>query len=658
MDELRFALVTIAALACALLGCGARKGPAAPAPAAPSACATVMPHLASFGDVLETSSIDAKARLVTYAGLLELLLSFEGAAEDLDGELGALRSSSPELERRLKVARDALKASARFAHTERVAVEKHARDIAPLARETHEAWSALRAACSGKKVPPDCKGVQKALERFDTADTGAQHERAVADLVALELRSGALAKSRDRAVAASKAVQAAMRARAEASAPMPKRWASVQKDLAAALDGLVDVCKGEEAPPPPLVAAEHPDPRRLTVLLHVKPPAGVERSLLSLALSSTDEDERAFYRARAEGTFGSGFLLVKKTDKGNEVLVITNRHVVELGDRAALMLADGTSLGFADVVYASPTHDLAVLRPTGKVAIEEGFAVASSPAKDQQTVIATGFPGIIGRPSYQTTRGFVSTQSVQLDDGSSRPLTYVQHTAPIDPGSSGGPLTDEAGKVLGVNTLKVMGREAFGLAVPARYVLDTIRAASAVEARHVSEADRQRAARLACLGFLAELGSPEPRMLVLEQMISNHLVGVEGLNAAVALSEEEGFEQLWNVDSVRAMRIATLVKLRAQLAVGGGPSVLETCDEVDHASATHDEVKYRIRLAGFETRELVLRFEQGRWKIGRLSSGGPAARSPLAPKKLPPPGAPAGPRPPKKGVMPPKPKRT
>jgi serine protease Do len=650
----------IAGLACALFGCGPSKAPAAPAPApaGPSACAVVTTHLASFGDVLETSSIDATARLVTYAGLLELLLSFEGAAEDLDGELGALRPSSPELERRLKVARDALQASARFAHTERVAVEKHAREIAPLARETQEAWSALRAACSGKKAPPDCKGVQKALARFDSADTVAQHERAVSDLVALELRSGALATFRDRAVAASKALQAAMRARAEASASMPKRWGSVQKDLAAALDGLVDACKGKEPPPTPLVAAEHPDPRRLTVLLHVKPPAGVERSLLSLSRSSKDEDERAFYRARAEGAFGSGFFLVKKTEKGNEVLVITNRHVVELGDRAALMLADGTSLGFADVVYASPTHDLAVLRPSGNVVIQEGFAVASSPAKDQQTVIATGFPGIIGRPSFQTTRGYVSNQSFRLDDRSSRPITYVQHTAPIDPGSSGGPLTDEAGHVLGVNTLKVMGREAVGLAVPARYVLDTIRTASAVEAHHASEAGRQRAARLACLGFLAELGSPEPRMLVLEQMISNHLVGVEGLSAAVALSEEEGFEKLWNVDSVRAMRIATLMKLRAQLAVGGGPSVLETCEEVDHASATPAQVKYRIRLGGFETRDLVLRFEQGRWKIGGLSSGGPAARRPLPPKRLPPPGAPARPRLPERGVVPPKPKRT
>ena len=61
-----------------------------------------------------------------------------------------------------------------------------------------------------------------------------------------------------------------------------------------------------------LVAAEHPDPRRLTVLVHAKPPAAVERVLLALAARSTDKEERAFYRARAEGAYGSGFVLMRR----------------------------------------------------------------------------------------------------------------------------------------------------------------------------------------------------------------------------------------------------------------------------------------------------------------------------------------------------------
>ncbi|MBX3207178.1 MAG: trypsin-like peptidase domain-containing protein [Labilithrix sp.] len=654
--RLRLAPVLAASLALAACGGGASKDPRAGGATPPAVtCAAVTAELATFGEALETASADAKTRGVSYAGRLELLLSFEGAAGALHDALGALHpSQGHELEAPLRTARDALDRSGGFARGERDALEKHAKEIAPLAKETQRAWALLRAACDAKRPPADCTGVRGVVGKFDAAETPADHERAVTELAALKLSSPPIVRVRDRAVAASKAIQTAAKARADASATLPKQWASVQKDLAGAMDGLVGACKGEAPRSAELVAAERPDPRKLTVLVHVKPPAGVERALLSLATASTDEDERDFYKARAEGAFGSGFVLVQRTDKGgSEVLVVTNRHVVELGDRAALELADGTSLGAAEVVYSSPTHDLAVLRPTTALAVREGFAFSRAPAKDQQVVIATGFPGLVGRPSYQTTKGYVSNESFKLDDGS-RPLTYLQHTAPIDPGSSGGPLTDESGRVLGVNTLKVTGRDSVGLAVPSRFVLDTLRTASTVASRHASAADRKRSARLACLAFLGELGAAEPRMLVLEQMISNHLVGAAGLDAASALGGEEAFEHLWNTDSVRAMRIATLVQVRAAFMLGGGPSVLETCGEPDEAVAGDDQAKYHVRLGNFETRDVALRWEHGRWKVDGFAASSAAPPKPASPKKLPPPGPPPGSRRPSRKLTPPR----
>lgn len=650
-------LSALAAWLCVWLGAvgcgGSSSGAKPPTTGAASACGAITARLASFGEVLETTSISAKGRVTSYAGLLELLLNFEGAATELDRDLTAMGAKDSSLEPRLRETHGALDRAAKFAVVERESIEKRARALAPLAKETQQAWMVLRSTCEGKKGPPECGGVRDALAKFDAAESHSDHDKAVSDLLGLKLTTPALAKSRDRAVAASKAVQAATKTQAEQATPMPKRWTELQRDLDKAIDGLLTQCKG--APPevaPPLVSAKSPDPRKLTVLVHVKPPAGVERSLLSLALSSHDADEREFYKARAEGAFGSGFFILRKTDKGSELLVVTNRHVVELGDRATLELADGTALGPADILYSSPTYDLAVLRPVGKLSqITEGFSFSKTHAKDQQTVIATGFPGIVGRPSYQTTRGYVSNESFRLDDGA-RPIYYVQHTAPIDPGSSGGPLTDEAGDVLGVNTLKVTGREAVGLAVPSRYVVDTLRVASGVEARYSSKDVRKREARLACLAFLGEIASSDPRMLVLEQMISNRLTGAEGLDAASALAGEEGFEHLWNMDSVRAMRIAVLVKLRAHLALGGGPSVLETCD--DSQLERPDLVKFHIRLSTFEPRDLGVRFEHGRFKIdGIAMATAPSRRPSTLVKKLPPAG-PTTARPPKKGVAVPK----
>jgi serine protease Do len=636
------AVLTLGLAALGLLGCKGSPGARSPSggAAASASCDRLASDLTAFGEVLEIASADAKVRSSSYAGVLELLLSFERASAELDGDLAQI--ADRDLADGVKKTRASLAKSIQFAQSSRAAMEQHAKEIAPLAKETQQAWTALRSACDGKGKAPDCAAVRAAIAKFDGSETNDGHDKAITALAAVHVTTPAIVKARDRATTASRAVQVAIKARSETTSEMPRRWLDVQKDLSASVDGLMESCHGEVHPTAQqLVAAAHPDPRKLTVLVHVKPPAGVEKQLLGLAASATDADEKAFYKARAEGAFGSGFFLVRRADKGGgtEVLVVTNRHVVELGDKAALELADGTSLGNAEIVYSSPAHDLAVLRPATKLGLKEGFAFADQPAKDQQTVIATGFPGMIGRPSYQTTKGYVSNESFKLDEDA-RPLTYVQHTAPIDPGSSGGPLTDESGKVLGVNTLKVTGREGVGLAVPSKYVLSTLQTAEGVEAHHANAPARAKDARLACLAFIAEMGLNEPRMLVVEQMISNHLVSTDGLESAAALAGESGFEDLWNDDSVRAMRIAALVKVRALIASGGGPSVLETCDEPDLASAKPDWMKYKIRLANFETRDLALRWEHGRWKIDGVSGGASGPKPPS--KKLPPPGGSGG----------------
>lgn len=608
-------------------------------------CAQIAPELRAFTESMEAASVDAKTRVKTYPGLLAFLVAVDDAASDLDGDLAKV-SIGGAVATRVTTARGALQRAMELVRSERGAVEKHVHDVAPLAKETQQAWSALRAACDRRGLV-DCTGIRPVVARYDAAETKADHEKAVAELIALKL-SPATGRLRDRAVLASRNIQSALKGHADEAALLPRKLVGMQKDLGDAMGGLGAVCKAE--PLADLVAASKPDPRKLTVLVHMKPPVEIEKAMLALAKDADDPEERSFYEGRAEGAFGSGFFLVRK-DGG--VFIATNRHVVELGDRAELALADGTALGGGEVVYANPTYDLAILRPTEKSPVTEGFALAQTPAKDQQSVIATGFPGIIGKPSYQTTRGFVSNESFLLDDGT-RPLMYVQHTAPIDPGSSGGPLTDEAGRVLGVNTLKITGREAVGLAVPARYVASTLATATGLAARHASVPDRIRDARLACLGFLGELGLVEPRPLVLEQMISNHLVAAEGIDDAMNLAKDDGFEELWTEDSIRAMRIATLVRIRASFQQRGGPSVLELCDDADTSKT--DIVTYKIKLGSFEKRPLAFRWEQGRWKVdgfdARPVAGAAAARA--AARKLPSPSSPAAVPPASKHVVPPK----
>ena len=635
--------IVIGALTAALTGLACKGSTARPA-ASPSAaaaggtCAALGGHIARFAEVLEDVGEAGKPRRASYAGVLEMLFTFERAAADLEAQIATLKGDDATMREMLQRAGSALAQAKEFARTEREKIEQAATALGPLAKEADAAYPELRAACDGKKAPRECAGVNEALKKLEAGSFGEQL-KAADELAALRLSSARIAGMRDRAVAATRALAKSVEVQSAEMTALTARWATIEKSVGAAFQGFSTECKN--APPGPqagarFVAEPKPDLRKLTVLVRVKPPAGIDETFEELAQRSKDPDERAFYHARAKGAFGSGFVVVRSTAAGGtEALVITNRHVVELADRAFLEQADGTSLGPADIVYTDSIHDVAVLRPAKRLPFDKGFAFAVGSAKDQQGVIATGFPGMAGRPSYQTTRGYVSNESFRLEE-SARPLVFVQHTAPIDPGSSGGPLTDEGGHVLGVNTLKVTNREAVGLAVPSESILETIRRSDAAESRRGSAQQRRDSARLACLGFVGELASKKPRMLLLETMISNSLTGSEGLTAVMAI-DDEGFGQLWQNDSVRAMRIATLLRVQSMIGLSGGTNALEICTDVNADDVrdilSADEVRYRVRLGNWDAREVAFRWEQGHWKLARIDLRAPKLAAPVTPAK-------------------------
>lgn len=618
------AAASAAALALVLsTGCGGAGPKAAASPgAAPATCAALGVHVTRFTEALGDAGESTKSRRSSYAGLLEMLLTFERASGDLEAQLATLRSDDPAMRDVLKRAGTALVQANDFAKTQRESIEQHAVSMAPLAKEADAAYPELRAACEAKKPPRECAAITEVVRRVEAGPFAAQLAGAE-ELSAMRVTSTNVARARDRAVASTRALARSVEQQTTEMAALAKKWADIEKAVGAAFESFGAQCKDAPAPlaGARFLAEARPDPRKLTLLVRVKPPAGIDDTFEELADQAKDDETRAFYHARARGAFGSGFVVVRATASGgSEALVITNRHVVELADRASLELADGTSLGPAEIVYTDSLHDVAVLRPIKRLPFDKGFAFATTGAKDQQGVIATGFPGMAGRPSYQTTRGYVSNESFRLEE-SARPLVYVQHTAPIDPGSSGGPLTDERGYVLGVNTLKVNNREAVALAVPADSILETIRRSDTAESRRGSAQLRRESARLACLSLVAELASKKPRMLLLESMISNNLTSSEGLDAAMSI-EDEQFGELWQNDSVRAMRIATLVRLGSVLGSAGGTSALETCSDANPDDVrdilSADEVRYRVRLANWESREVAFRWEQGHWKLARI----------------------------------------
>lgn len=134
-------------------------------------------------------------------------------------------------------------------------------------------------------------------------------------------------------------------------------------------------------------------------------------------------------------------------------LTLTNHHVLEGASRVWAVLADGATAPVR-VIRSDQSSDVALVQvhcprlcPTVAMATE-----APVPASD---VLAVGNPrGLRG----SVTRGVVS--GVRFFDG----VTQIQIDAPINPGSSGGPLaTADSGEVIGIVTWKVAGDGSEGL---------------------------------------------------------------------------------------------------------------------------------------------------------------------------------------------------
>jgi S1-C subfamily serine protease len=152
----------------------------------------------------------------------------------------------------------------------------------------------------------------------------------------------------------------------------------------------------------------------------------------------------------ASGARGTGFFIGPDT-------VLTNVHVIEGRSYVTVKLSGGDSLG-ARVERTLPNVDLALLKTDKphpqRYALELGSIEG---VRAGQEVIAIGAP--LGLQST-ATRGIVS--AIRNMGG----VVLIQTDAAINPGNSGGPLLNRAGRVIGVNTLKIGGTaQSLGFAV-------------------------------------------------------------------------------------------------------------------------------------------------------------------------------------------------
>jgi serine protease Do len=144
--------------------------------------------------------------------------------------------------------------------------------------------------------------------------------------------------------------------------------------------------------------------------------------------------------------------------------VLTNAHNVR-GDQVALTFADGRTAE-GTLIARDIDADLAVIDADTSGSVTLPWA-DGAPAGIGSPVFALANPG--GR-GLRVTFGFVSGIDRAFRGPRGRRITgSVEHTAPLLPGSSGGPIVNAAGQLLGINTNRL--GEGFYLAIPANEAL-------------------------------------------------------------------------------------------------------------------------------------------------------------------------------------------
>ena len=148
----------------------------------------------------------------------------------------------------------------------------------------------------------------------------------------------------------------------------------------------------------------------------------------------------------AETSIGSGVIINAKGE------ILTNAHVVEACRTITVKLASGNSETSA-VFARDERNDLAVVRltgtnnpPTSIAMFREGLPVRAGDA-----IVALGYPlsGVLA------TEANISVGNVSALAGVADDSRYLQISAPVQPGNSGGPLLDASGRLVGIVTAKL-----------------------------------------------------------------------------------------------------------------------------------------------------------------------------------------------------------
>ena len=183
--------------------------------------------------------------------------------------------------------------------------------------------------------------------------------------------------------------------------------------------------------------------------------------LAAAAMSPADIARRAtpsVVQIRARGRIGSGFVVA------SDGRIATSLHVVEDADQLVVVLADGRTFTRVQVVDHDEEQDVVVLSIAASRLTP--LPLAREPVQSGERVVVIGHPQGLANT---VSDGLVS--ALRERDGTE----MLQISAPVSPGSSGGPVLNDRGQVVGVTTSTHQRGQNLNFAAPVSRLLPLMR---------------------------------------------------------------------------------------------------------------------------------------------------------------------------------------
>ena len=169
------------------------------------------------------------------------------------------------------------------------------------------------------------------------------------------------------------------------------------------------------------------------------------KDVVKAAVSITTERDR-----------GSGAVLT------GDGYIVTNYHVVT-GAQEITVIDYSGRVSEATLVQYNELRDLAILKVDKDY--DDVFKLGNSDELEVgETVIAIGSPKSL---DFTVTQGIISAVSRVFDEEEG---SFIQTDVPINSGSSGGPLVNLEGELIGLNTFKLKGTDSLGFSIPSNDV--------------------------------------------------------------------------------------------------------------------------------------------------------------------------------------------